>query len=64
MLSEPRDNLITRNFAIRTDQEAMLMEFAKEQDRSVSSGLRYILDDWVGLKRAAIESSRPQEQPA
>lgn len=64
MLLEPKDNLIGRNFAIRTDQEVMLVQFAKEQDRSVSGALRLILDDWVNFKRAALEAARPLEQHA
>lgn len=62
-MEQPKGTMITRSFVIRLDQEAMLMEFAKEQDRSISGGLRYILDDYVSLKRAALEAARPQEQP-
>lgn len=59
-----REQLTARNFAIRTDQEAMLVQFAKDDDRSVSGALRFILDDWVGLKRSAIQAAAPAEAEA
>jgi hypothetical protein len=55
---------LTRNFAIRSDQEAMLIQIAKEDDRSVSGALRYILDDWIALKRAALLAAAPAEAEA
>jgi hypothetical protein len=58
-----RDTLTTRNFAIRSDHEAMLIQFAKDDDRSVSGALRFILDDWVSLKRAA-SAAAPAEAEA
>jgi hypothetical protein len=59
--NEIREQLTARNFAIRTDQEAMLVQFAKDDDRSVSGALRFILDDWVGLKRVALQAAAPAE---
>lgn len=64
MQTDDREPITTRNFAIRADQEAMLVQFAKDEDRSVSGALRFILDDWLALKRAALEAARPQEVPA
>lgn len=70
MLDDTRELLTTRNFAIRPDQEAMLIMFAKEVDRSVSGALRFILDDWITLKQAGLEvattplSAQPQEDPS
>lgn len=58
-------DLITKSVILRSDQYAMLIQVAKEQDRSVSGALRYIMDDWLSLKRTAIEAHRiQQEQPA
>jgi hypothetical protein len=58
------ENLTARNFAIRADQESMLVQFAIDDDRSVSGALRYILDDWVSLKRAAIQAAAPVDPEA
>lgn len=62
--NDTREMLTARNFAIRTDQEAMLVQFAKDDDRSVSGALRFILDDWVALKRAALQVAAPVEAEA
>jgi hypothetical protein len=59
-----REQLTARNFAIRTDQEAMLVQLAKDDDRSVSGALRFILDDWMSLKRAALQAAAPVEAEA
>lgn len=64
MQDNDRESLTARNFAIRTDQEAMLIQIAKDDDRSVSGALRYILDDWVAIKRAAIQAAAPVEAEA
>lgn len=49
------------NAVIRADQNAMLNQIAKDDDRSVSGALRFILDDWLSMKKAAIHAATPAE---
>ena len=62
------DETITQSYMIRPEQRTLLQRFARETDRSVSAALRFIIDDWVNLKRTALEAAKPtisqQEQPA
>jgi hypothetical protein len=55
---------VVLNAVIRSDQKAMLNQIAKDDDRSVSGALRFILDDWVNLKRSAIQAAAPAEAEA
>jgi len=52
---------VVLNAIIRTDQKAMLNQIAKDDDRSVSGALRFILDDWVEIKKAALQAATPAE---
>ena len=69
MSEEQGDAVI--NALIRSDQKAMLIQIAKDEERSVSGALRYILDDWLDTqkKKAALRAARagknvlPEEQP-
>lgn len=49
-----------RNVSIYPVQEAMLIQFAKENGLSVSAALRFILNDWLRMKREALEQARVQ----
>jgi hypothetical protein len=49
------------NAVIRPDQKAMLNQIAKDDDRSVSGALRFVLDDWVEMKKRAIQAAAPTE---
>jgi|WetSurMetagenome_2_1015567.scaffolds.fasta_scaffold78611_4 hypothetical protein len=55
---------VVLNAIIRTDQKAMLNQIAKDDDRSVSGALRFILDDWVEIKKAALTRPEPAEVEA
>jgi hypothetical protein len=46
-----------RNFSIYPVQEAMLIQFAKENGLSVSAALRFILKDWMRMKRSKIRAA-------
>jgi hypothetical protein len=67
-----RDNggkkFTTRNFAIREDQDALLLDLAERSGLSVSFVLRYILDDWRALGREIpsliVQSAPPAERLA
>lgn len=63
MTDSERGEQTSRNFAIRTDQEDMLIQFAKESDRSVSGALRFILDDWIAIRRAALQTAGTADEP-
>lgn len=52
------------NALIRSDQKAMLNQIAKNDDRSVSGALRFILDDWLSIKKTAIQAAAPVEAEA
>lgn len=44
-------NMVARNFSILPEQEAVLIQVAKDMGLgSVSAGLRYIITDWMRLK--------------
>jgi hypothetical protein len=51
------ENLVARTYMIRPDQDDMLRKFCQEQQRSASSAVRYILDAWPRLQRAAIHAA-------
>jgi hypothetical protein len=51
------------NAVIRPDQKAMLNQIAKDDDRSVSGALRFVLDDWVEMKKRTIQAA-PAETEA
>ena len=58
-------NVITRNISIYPDQEAVIVQFARESGlESVSAALRFIINDWVNLKRAEIATAAPVEARA
>lgn len=56
------ENLVARTYMIRPDQDDMLRKFCQEQQRSASSAVRYILDAWPRLQRAAIHAAAPLDQ--
>ena len=62
MQSETSVNVVPISATIRADQRDRLVSFAKHSGAiSLSEALRFILDDWVALKRAAIQAARPAE---
>ena len=51
------------------EQRAVLAQVAKETGRTRSGAARFIINDWVNLKRAALANAAPpplqdQDQPA
>jgi hypothetical protein len=56
------DAVVARNVSLYPEQHAVLIQVAKDTGLgNVSAALRYIITDWVKLKRAAVEAATPND---
>ena len=48
-----------KGISLYPEQDAVIAQFAKESGLGYSAAIRFIIQDWVKLKRSAIQAAAP-----